>query len=448
MTELVNTILERMKPEKKSLLTETQIWTLYNFDHDRKDAIELNLSIITRKNDIYNLCQFVRTVKKEFQEVEESDIRNFIKSQKADSTKTSWQILFRKFYKWLYQTEDYPEIVSWMKPIKNTKKKSPKDLLTEGDVDLLISFCILLRDKGLISFLYDSAVRVAEATGIKIGDVENNGKNIVIKVTGKTGSRKVGLITSAPYISRLLDEHPLKHDKDAYLFFSLNHSRRFQRLSTDGVRRIIKDVAKRANIKKPVNPHNFRHSQLTDLSRKGMTETSMKIFAGWSDDSSMPSTYIHLTESEVDDIRTELVTGVKREEVRKPTILLPLICPACHEKNPSTYRYCTSCMNPLHPIIEKKYKNRMDSMQQQITNMSEKMNLINEAINSKFGKAMLKNNNGKPRISVIDSRIPYGEIFEERLEAPPFNMSVEEIADTYSILKNRKSPHLKSMKRE
>lgn len=169
-----------------------------------------------------------------------------------------------------------------------------------------------------------------------------------------------------------------------------------------------------------------------------MTETSMKIFAGWSDGSSMPSTYLHLTESEVDDIRRELVTGEKKPDKRKPTELLPLICPVCHEKNPSTYRYCTNCMNALHPQIEEKYKNRMDSMEKQIQDMSERMELISEAINSNFGRAMIKNN-GKPRVFVETAKLPDGEIVKEQIEIPPFHMSVEEIADTYSILKTRKN---------
>jgi len=49
---------------------------------------------------------------------------------------------------------------------------------------------------------------------------------------------------------------------------------------------ILKDLAKKAGIKKKVNPHNFRHSRATHLAGK-LPEAVMKEFFGWAQSSKM-----------------------------------------------------------------------------------------------------------------------------------------------------------------
>lgn len=56
-------------------------------------------------------------------------------------TKHGYMIMIRRFYKWLYKTEHYPEIVSWIKPkISRCEKRLPSDgdLLTEKQVQEMI----------------------------------------------------------------------------------------------------------------------------------------------------------------------------------------------------------------------------------------------------------------------------------------------------------------------
>jgi len=56
------------------------------------------------------------------------------------------KLTLKRFYKWLYDTDNYPELVSWIKAgnVRNTKKAS--DMLTEDDIKQLIAACLNSRD--------------------------------------------------------------------------------------------------------------------------------------------------------------------------------------------------------------------------------------------------------------------------------------------------------------
>jgi len=328
---------------KNPWLSSSSIETLHRFDEENEN---MGLSDGTRNIQLYMSIQFLKETGKEFNDATEQDIRAVIRSKNASTTKENWKIFFKKFWTWYGK----PELITWIKSAKNIgNKKRPEDMLTEQEIHRLIDACILFRDKTIIATLYDLALRKSELVGINLGDIRNDGNTVTITVKGKGNTiRTLGCISSAPFILKLIEEeHPLKHDIKAPLFYSLNPANYLGRLSKQSIWQIVKNASKRTNIQKRVHPHIFRHSRLTHLARLGMNEATMKLYAGWTDTSTQPATYIHMTNQDVIDITRELVTGEKPNNKRQKSILLPISCPRCGLENEHTRDYCSGCWLPL-----------------------------------------------------------------------------------------------------
>ena len=98
---------------------------------------------------------------------------------------------FKKFYKW-NGNEDSVKCIN--RNDKPNYKKKPDFIITQGEVDLLISSCDNARDKAIFSLLYDMGVRVGELFSIRIKDVSFNDYGMKVLVSGKTGVRVVRAI--------------------------------------------------------------------------------------------------------------------------------------------------------------------------------------------------------------------------------------------------------------
>lgn len=79
--------------------------------------------------------------------------------------------ILRAFYKWLYNSDHYPEIVNWIKVDRDVSNKLPEDLLSEKEVKKLIENCKNQRDKTIIALLWDTGMRVGELPNFRIRDI-------------------------------------------------------------------------------------------------------------------------------------------------------------------------------------------------------------------------------------------------------------------------------------
>jgi len=78
---------------------------------------------------------------------------------------------------------------------------------------------------------------------------------------------------------------------------------------------ILKSVAQKAGIDKPINPHHFRHSRATDLAKK-LTEAQLCQYMGWIQSSREAATYIHLSGRDMDKAILTL-HGLAEEETEE-----------------------------------------------------------------------------------------------------------------------------------
>lgn len=233
------------------------------------------------------------------------------RSDKSEWTKHDYKITIRKFYRWYYN-EDNPELTKWIKTtVKRTRQKAPEDILTEAEIQALIDNASNNRDKALIALLWDIGARIGEIGTLKIKDLIFDEIGLTIHVNGKTGFRRVRAVWSIEYLHTWLNEHPESDNPNAPLWFKFG-TKELETLRYDAIRRRLIKISEKADIKKKIHPHLFRHSRATYMANY-LTEAQMNQYFGWIQGSDMPFIYVHLSGRDVDDAILK-ANGVTKQE--------------------------------------------------------------------------------------------------------------------------------------
>lgn len=179
----------------------------------------------------------------------------------------------KAFYKYLL-IEDY---------IKNDPTElleSPKigtrlpDTLSINEIDNLIKAVDLskkhgVRNKCILEILYSCGLRVSELVNLKISNIDFDEK--YVKILGKGRKERF-----APIGSKAIENLKIYLDNDRFFnnikpgfedFVFINN--RGSSLTRVMIFTIIKNVAKKINLKKNISPHTFRHSFATHLIEGG-----------------------------------------------------------------------------------------------------------------------------------------------------------------------------------
>ena len=270
------------------------------------------------------------------------------RSAYAASTKRDFRICLKKFFRWLRDTEEgYPPEVRWIRISERRQSSTlPEELLTEEEVKGLVEAAVCARDKAMLFALYESGCRIGEIATLRVRHVAFDDYDAQLSVTGKTGPRRVRLISAVPTLSAWVDAHPRGSDPGAPLWVNLGNRRHGQAMAYAAIRQMIIRTARKAGIKKRVYPHLFRHSRATHLAGH-LTEAQMKEYFGWVQGSDMAATYVHLSGRDVDDALLKLHGLKKADREVSQDKLKPRACPRCHAMNSATSQYCGRCRMPL-----------------------------------------------------------------------------------------------------
>lgn len=279
---------------------------------------------------------------KSFMEVNEEDIINFLshleQSNYSEWTKRDYKVVLKRFFRFLGKEELMKDIKTTM---RNNRKKLPEDLLTKTEIKRMIETADHPRDKAIISLLYEGGLRIGELASLKIKNVVFDEYGAVIKVKGKTGERRVRIVSSSSLLSKWIETHPRREDKNAPLLINLSTNYKNKGITYRGISMRIKEIAKKAGVDKKITPHLFRHSRATHLATV-LTEAQMSEYFGWVQGSRMAATYVHLSGRDTDNKMLEIY-GLKREGKEKEEELKPKECPRCKYINGPTDRFCSRC---------------------------------------------------------------------------------------------------------
>lgn len=338
-------------------------------------------------------------LKKDFNSASKDDIIDVVQKIEAidyaDWTKHDYKVVIKKFYKWLKGTEDhYPNEVRWIKTrIGKSNHILPEELLTEDEVKRMVEAAGNIRDKALIFVLYESGCRIGEIANLKLKHIEFEKHGVRLIVSGKTGDRRIILISSTSLLANWINNHPFRNDPETFVWIGIGTRNNKKGVSYNALSEVIKKAARRANIKKRVHPHLLRHSRASFLANH-LTDSQMNAVFGWAQGSDMPGTYVHLSGRDVDKALLK-ASGVKLDEDEKEeSKLKPKTCPRCKQTNPVIALFCDKCTCPLDiktSITIEEKRNTADHVMEELMNDPEVVKfLVNKLQDSKLGDKLVK----------------------------------------------------------
>lgn len=179
--------------------------------------------------------------------------------------KHDYKVTVKRFYRWLNDGID-PDYTNWIH-LKIPNNHIPDELLTEDDIKKMILTASNNRDRALIALLYDSGCRIREIGNLKIKHIVFDQYGGAIHLDGKTGRRRVRIISSCPYLAPWLEIHPYREDPESYVWLNIGVCNHNKHMTYNAFAAVIKRLSKKAGIKKRVHPHLFIHSRSTELAQ-------------------------------------------------------------------------------------------------------------------------------------------------------------------------------------
>ena len=161
-------------------------------------------------------------------------------------------------------------------------RKYPAELLTAEEAKALISACSNhsstgIRNAALFTVLYRSGLRISEALGLHLKDVDQRAATLTV-LHGKGDKRRVVGIDSQGMVmvERWLDRRRGLAPRGAPVFCTLTGGS----LDASYVRRALKRAAHKAGIEKRVHPHGLRHTHAAELAAEGVPTNEIQDHLG------------------------------------------------------------------------------------------------------------------------------------------------------------------------
>jgi integrase/recombinase XerD len=194
--------------------------------------------------------------------------------------------------KFLYGvTLDRPEVAARI-PRPKVPHTLP-DILSFEEVTALLDALGSIRYRAVVTTLYSSGLRIAEACALKPGDIDS-GRMLIHVRDGKRGrDRFVGL--SQKLLELLRVYWAMARPPGVYLFTGLTTR---GHVSPGAVRDALHTAAQRVGLRKRVTPHVLRHSFATHLLERGADIRTIQVLLGHG---SIRSTarYTHVSERHI-----------------------------------------------------------------------------------------------------------------------------------------------------
>lgn len=141
-----------------------------------------------------------------------------------------------------------------------------RESLNRDEVSRLNQACETVRERMLIWTLLDTGLRISEFTSLSRDNIDwQDGKLIIFGKGGPYGSKsKRRVVPMSNRVRPMLEAYFALHDEIGY--------------SPRRAQQIVKDIANKAEISKPVTPHVLRHTFATTCVQKGISlATLMKL---------------------------------------------------------------------------------------------------------------------------------------------------------------------------
>ena len=242
--------------------------------HCKFEKTLTNITIENYKEDFSIFLRYYPN-KKEVSDLTKDDLNDFSYDQALNGlspTTIARRIsTIKNFYSFLEGENIVKGIISDEIIIPKKEHHLPQ-VLNEEEVNALLKAPDLSTEKGIkeyaiLDILYSCGLRVSEAVNLQINQI--NEQEGIINILGKGKKerivpiRKEALKALKRYISEVRNEHLVIDKKIVFL------DKRGKKMSRQAIYNIVKENAKKAEIKKEIHPHTLRHSFATHLLDNG-----------------------------------------------------------------------------------------------------------------------------------------------------------------------------------
>ena len=360
---------------------------------DRKDVLqfveymlEKDKSILWIVRCITALIYVRRQLSKPFVDCKKEDIKSLFVWMDTKNYKASTHEKFRKILKIFYKVvfgknEFHPDSVSWFSTqVGKEKKSEERDLdiaeyLEENEVRVLIEAAPTIQKRAFLACMYESGARPEEFLRLTNIDVKLDTNGAILFLRGKTGERRVRIVSFASLLQQWLEVHPLKSEKQFPLWISQATNYKNDALGLRGAQKIIEEALLKTNLNKHKRLYLLRHSRATHLC-KHLTEAQMCVFFGWTIGTKVVRRYIHLSGKDLDS--TLLAIGEGRQVQQQEYQLRTAKCNRCSEILSPTQQFCSRCglstdLSQQYSLENKIMKENME-LKQQVHSIRDEMN--------------------------------------------------------------------------
>ena len=301
----------------------------------------------------------------------------------SPATISDFKKVLKKFVKYVYDSEENDdskekkeEFPKFWKDIHaekiGSRYKRPDQMITYDELQTLLNACKNIRDKALISLLWDSGIRASELLKLQVEDFKKSSDGLYAVLTVKEGSKNYksrnvvltgdSVVLVPQYIDFLKDFLKDKFTESGFLFIGIGKERPGENLTYDDLRMLIQKIRKRSGLQKEMSPHLFRHSAATRMA----VDVPIQVFTkqmGWSSNK-MADNYTHMdSKGQIMAILKAQGIPITDEELKKPLSKVNRKCPRCHVINTGSARFCSNCGSPMkHEDFIKVEEQRMKVM--------------------------------------------------------------------------------------
>lgn len=216
-----------------------------------------NNAFATRQNYVRGVRQLMIHCNKLPEECTVDEIKSYLVHERDKSNLSSSTINIRVCsLKYYFRNVVYrPDLVV---KIPNPRiQKYDTEIITGQELNLLFRSCRDMRQLLILQLMYDTGIRVRELRRLRASDFDKQHRSITIL-------NSKGKITRVVYYGDRLRGTLIKYCKarggvpkntliDSYVLADSS-------LTMSGVQHIVREVVKRAGIKKRIHPHTFRHT--------------------------------------------------------------------------------------------------------------------------------------------------------------------------------------------
>ncbi len=218
------------------------------------------------------------------------------------STVDSYERTVNQFLRWARVVAR--EITAEVKAQRPNIPHISRKVLEGPDVELMEGAARTERDKLIIRVLWETGLRASELTGLTTDDlIEGSGRSYFLHVKGKAGHEREVPIAPALYrrLRRFAEKRSVEERDRPELWLGVRRATtgEYEPLEPSGLGQMLASVAHQAGVKKPVNPHAWRHSFATQQVRAGMNLVILQQILGHRSLAMLSQHYAHPTPSDL-----------------------------------------------------------------------------------------------------------------------------------------------------